>query len=763
MKDLSSKIYNIINSYKPSPRVLSLGSRPENVNKANELKTALNSFKQEIKENEPLSVKKLDKLFVLLDQYKADLSSKGKYSTLHKDACDLLHKTSRPFILDYLSSVIAGDAKPYNSSTFNTMLLTLNLPQHNYIQNLSAHLASDPLPRLPGWKPRTTPRKWKNKNWIQASYPILPIIFEEIKFPIKLDPKYRPNLISMKAIREEYKSKKSDSKSSGAPSYTILFESDALQNHNLPCFKNGIVQMASQGNCQEATRREIALLKDYCTDRTQGPASAMSAVDATLARRVFLDDCDLMRLWLLKYDPNSECFDYQYGYLIPKKNQVEACIKLLDDHGEEILANVQQVRIDNASLEDNQWMTQVPCFGFAFGINELYPRSEDEKNVHIPALCQRLLTLQYQAIAQLAVLKSRALGQRIPLLLTPVGAGAFGNPPSAVYKAIASIQSIVEGENVDVVLSIFNRDELKEEYRKIIPFFSLEKTHDEMSQISAGALHNISTEDTDAGDKELLETKVHTSVSLFSSSSSSSTSTLTVIKMNDSKETSAETHSSTASDNKIAFPSEYVFTPNTAENKGMSLISPEIALRLYKAIPNFVRTAEDIKEGNRILQLTAKTESEPKKFPQALKFCKISFEENSVFFLSEGGYCIKNFAAKVHLSNIDLIAIVDKFIYDTKSSIGDDDSFKLQLSLAEYLITLFQSYDYDSDTERSIIDNAINQLMSKSFLIMTKSNSFFSSSEQPNKFKGLLDKLQKELNARLKPVQAKSTPLFAHS
>ncbi len=410
-------------------------------------------------------------------------------------------------------------------------------------------------------------------------------------------------------------------------------------------------------------------------------------------------------------------------------------------------------------------MTQVPCFGFAFGINELYPRSEDEKNVHIPALCQRLLTLQYQAIAQLAVLKSRVLGQRIPLLLTPVGAGAFGNPPSAVYKAITSIQSIVEGENVDVVLSIYNKNELKEEYRNIIPFFSLEKTHDEMSQISAGALHNISTEDTDAGDKELLETKVHTSVSLFSSSSSSSTSTLTVVEMEDSKETSDETqkiHLPTASDD-IAFPSEYVFTPNTAENKGMSLISAEIALRLYKAMPNFVRTAEDIKEGNRILQLTAKTESEPKKFPQALKFCKISFEKNSVFFLSEGGYCIKNFAAKVRLSNIDLIAIVDKFIYEAKSTSSiEDNSFKLQLSLAEYLITLFQSYDYDSDTERSIIDNAINELMSKSFLTVTKSNSFFSSSEQPNKFKGLLDKLQKELNARPKPVQAKSTPLFAH-
>lgn len=348
-------------------------------------------------------------------------------------------------------------------------------------------LASDPRPRMKGWKPSTTRRYFGNRNWIQASYAIPPGKTIRDFFSPRLTEADKPPMATIKSILEAKVTKKTTKLTQ--TTYSILMASDALQNTNFAVFTDAVMVMASQGNCQESSGRCLAPLEKYSSDKTQGPACAMSAVDATIVRRFFMEDCDMMLNWLDTYDKKRDHFDYQYGYLTPKAGQVKACVNLLELHGSEILMNIQQVRIDNAGSDDKQFMTQIPCFAFALGHYDLYAkqRTKDDKET-MPKLCETLLTLQYQAVAQLAVIKSGVLNKRIPLVLTPIGGGAFDNSRQAIVKAIAQVKSIVEGADVDVVVSIYESREVSS-YRQSIPFLkdAPALSHDQMSQLGSGA------------------------------------------------------------------------------------------------------------------------------------------------------------------------------------------------------------------------------------------------------------------------------------
>jgi hypothetical protein len=359
------------------------------------------------------------------------------------------------------------------------------------ISDISAHLASPPIARVAGWVSSTKPREADDKDWIQKSYPSIKKDEEADYFLKQLRLSQtpvdaRPPMASIQSI---LKTEIPSESKKGKASYTILVRSDALINHNFPVFKDCIMVMASQGNCQESMSRKIMRLRKYAFDKTQGPASARSTVDATLARRAFIKNCDMMLAWLEKYDKEKKLFDYQNGYLTPKEGQVKVCLTLLETHGQKILMNIQQVRIDNADEDDKQWMTQVPCFAFALGKYELYKsRSvDDQKNMR--QLCQKLLELQYQAVAKLAVLKSIKLNRRIPLVLTPVGAGVFGNDAEAVTKAIESIRLIVQDWNVDVVLSVYESSHVGY-FERNISFLNkaLTMSHEQMGALKSQEL-----------------------------------------------------------------------------------------------------------------------------------------------------------------------------------------------------------------------------------------------------------------------------------
>ena len=343
-------------------------------------------------------------------------------------------------------------------------------------------------------------RYWFNALWILDSYPHLPHTLtnpEESALVDKLDNSLKPPMILISEVKKAYEAVQSKEQSEEkkieapkpGPTYTLLQSSDALVNHNFSCFKNGIVQMASQGNCQENIGRAVTSLYKYNYDRTQGPASAMSAIDATLSRRIFEKDCDMMLRWLNKYDPQRELFDYHSGYLTPKPGieNLNTCIDLIKQHGDEILINVQQVRIDNAGSKDDHWMTQVPCFAMALGNYDIYRtvRESGEQEL-LTELSEELLKLQYQAMAHLAVLKSKSqkLNQRIPLLLTPVGGGVFGNSKEAICNAIKSIEPIVKDANVDVVLSLFSGVDIKD-YKVSFDKPWVTMSHDEIRKLPA--------------------------------------------------------------------------------------------------------------------------------------------------------------------------------------------------------------------------------------------------------------------------------------
>ena len=356
-------------------------------------------------------------------------------------------------------------------------------------QQIAAHVSSKPLLRLSGWTYRKKLRQFGDKEWIKDSYSsVTP--GEEEKFFAGISSAYKPPMASIQSIMEAKAPKPKTTLQVGQPTYSILLHSDALQNHNFAVFKDAVMIMASQGNCLESTSKEVALLSAYPFDKTQGPASAMSAVDATIARRIFKDDCDMMQAWLNKYDSEHKHFHYKNGYLIPQAGQVTKCYQLLNDHGKEILINIQQVRIDNAGENDDQWMTQIPCFAMSLGGYDLFSKQRTTQDAqYMPGLCQKLLELQYQAAAKLAVLKSEQLGKRIPLVLTPVGGGVFRNSQKAIANAIQSIASIVKNANVDVVLSAYDRSEAIL-YRANISFLknAPEISHQQMSTKKTGEL-----------------------------------------------------------------------------------------------------------------------------------------------------------------------------------------------------------------------------------------------------------------------------------
>lgn len=349
-------------------------------------------------------------------------------------------------------------------------------------------MKSPPLDRYPGWsyrKDNPEDRAFGQDSWVQKSYKKLQGGDDVPGFVLGLEnaEQYKPPLIALSAIENVAKEIEADKV--GNPSFSILQGSNALHNLNFPVFNGAVVIMASQGNILESpTESHIVRLWEYARDRTQGPAVALSTVDASMARYAFREHCDVMGMWLEKYDPEGENFEYQNGYLFPKQGKFEKCLSLLEERGLDLLMNVQQARVDNAGEKDQQWITQLPLFAFALNVVD-YGISDAERKA-IPGLCQKLLELQYQAAARVAVLKSRALGRRIPLVLTPVGGGAFMNPPEAIRAAIESIGPIVANADVDVVLSVFDKRQVpdfqKISFLKDCPVI----THEEMRAKKTG-------------------------------------------------------------------------------------------------------------------------------------------------------------------------------------------------------------------------------------------------------------------------------------
>ena len=78
-----------------------------------------------------------------------------------------------------------------------------------------------------------------------------------------------------------------------------------------------------------------------------------------------------------------------------------------------------------------------------------------EENSLETEICKKLVTVQYEEIAKLAVLQSILLEREIPLHLTLIGQGAFNNPSSVIAEAFNKVANIVKGYDVKVFIHVF--------------------------------------------------------------------------------------------------------------------------------------------------------------------------------------------------------------------------------------------------------------------------------------------------------------------
>lgn len=285
---------------------------------------------------------------------------------------------------------------------------------------------------------------------------------------------------------------------------------DAYAAASLLARQQSVVQVASQLNGLEfAEPNYINDAEALDGDPTQGPAVQKTAPELALARlRYFLmavPRCEPQDDRPLNQDPSVQqayalklhdiflrdfrrCvsssdtaerlfFDQVYvlqnGYMHAHSNQEEKALQFAKDHAHTLLANIEVA----IAARTGQLYTQVLCSGLARGdydgpgFNKKSAPADWRSRGINHALDNTLALLDYQFLstyyrisALLAVLQAiRSPQKRIPLVLTRVGGGVFGNEPGAVDAAIRDAIHVVQSHgvtNIDIVLSAYGESDV---------------------------------------------------------------------------------------------------------------------------------------------------------------------------------------------------------------------------------------------------------------------------------------------------------------
>lgn len=271
--------------------------------------------------------------------------------------------------------------------------------------------------------------------------------------------KHKPDMFPIGDILSWSGDSYTESSSSDSVRYYILEHCDSSEVPRYDAMANSVRQIASQFNSGESPGRYLTHPKEFAFDHTQGPAEQQTSFCAALSRWVYRDHCD--SLTPLKIYPEfDQYFDYQFGYLTPRKGVESQGLAFLKKHVHEINLNVQRVGIDGT----RNTVTQVLNAGLALGPYDFAREARTEfGNQVIIEMSELLLTAQYEAVAAVAVREARKKpNMRIPLCLTLVGAGVFSNDVGAVKKAIGAACDFVEKsgiKNIDVCLSAYQHSE----------------------------------------------------------------------------------------------------------------------------------------------------------------------------------------------------------------------------------------------------------------------------------------------------------------
>jgi len=255
----------------------------------------------------------------------------------------------------------------------------------------------------------------------------------------------KPKPLSIAQIAHKFDNLKSQIPT-GNPTFHIVHKAEARLLYMAPTASNAIVQLASQFNFLESVGPQYSTIPEYFHDGTQGSEASLGSLAALIIRDHFF-----------KMDAPQPIFDglhdplYQHGYLQLWAIDQGKLPKLL----EKLKTKLLSLRILA------QW--GFPELGGGHPIMQVFTAAPSYQNIERPAegspgaqICDLLVVAQYQAIAQLAVMRSlHTRSERVPLHLTLVGQGAFKNPYSVLNNSLKAVYEIVKNHNIDVYIHSF--------------------------------------------------------------------------------------------------------------------------------------------------------------------------------------------------------------------------------------------------------------------------------------------------------------------
>ena len=223
-----------------------------------------------------------------------------------------------------------------------------------------------------------------------------------------------------------------------------------------------IVQVASQFNALESPGNCFSPVILWVYDPSQGPRAAVQAVASAKHRESAylkgkLPDMLTNLIKEFKDKENIEFPEYFYkeGYLQlfvgEQKDNLKKFSEFLKGNIGNLGFNAQWTLCGPQGKRQFQVFSAAPSFqGYTIDWDKDEGQEKNEIKEIYKEICETLVVAQYKAIAQVACIRSVLTGKKQTLVLTSVGQGFFGNPPSVLEKAKEAVTKEVEGYNVDV-------------------------------------------------------------------------------------------------------------------------------------------------------------------------------------------------------------------------------------------------------------------------------------------------------------------------
>jgi protein-tyrosine phosphatase len=248
---------------------------------------------------------------------------------------------------------------------------------------------------------------------------------------------------------------------------------EARKMHRLPDYAGALFQVASQFNLLEMTGPEVSPehgVTRYQDDHTQGPACAIAAGAATIYRNYFVPidgeegqtakrqlngladvgdalskdlNCGVDDLWRMR-NGYADCKPRGLDAIADHLKTLRA--ENIDDlRGKLCIGIHQDVEVTDSDGQHRPVVSQAFCSALPVAYSRDRPSSQWEP------FARFVLEAAYEATMWAAIVNAQRGASNI-VLLTALGAGAFGNDPQWVYAAIRRALMIVRDFGLDVRL-----------------------------------------------------------------------------------------------------------------------------------------------------------------------------------------------------------------------------------------------------------------------------------------------------------------------